>query len=52
MAGRDRGADGSGRGTRRPLSHRLAWFAGLWVASVALLGAVASVIRAWLGVGS
>ncbi len=30
--------------------RRLAWFAGLWLASVLTLGAVALVIRTWLGV--
>ena len=34
-------AQGTGR--------RLAWFAGIWVASVAALGAVAYGIRFWLG---
>ena len=28
---------------------RLAWFVGLWLASVAFLGAVAYGIRFWLG---
>ncbi|WP_245894735.1 DUF2474 family protein [Paracoccus indicus] len=27
------------------------WFIGLWVASVAALGAVAYAIRLWLGLG-
>ncbi len=27
---------------------RIAWFVGLWLASVALLGAVAWIIRVWL----
>jgi hypothetical protein len=31
-----------------PLWQRLAWFAGLWAASVATLGAVAYVIRLWI----
>lgn len=35
----------------RPLGPRLIWFVGLWVASVAVLGVVASVIRLWLGLG-
>ncbi|ATE65322.1 DUF2474 domain-containing protein [Rhizorhabdus dicambivorans] len=32
---------------RRPLWLRLAWFVGIWVASVALLGLVAMLLR-WL----
>ena len=31
-----------------PLWKRLAWFAGLWTASVAALGAIAYVIRLWI----
>ena len=34
--------------TGRTLS-RLAWFAGLWLASIAVLGGVAYVIKLWLG---
>lgn len=30
---------------RAPLAYRLLWFAGLWLASVALLAAVAYAIR-------
>jgi hypothetical protein len=34
---------------RRPLVHRLLWFATLWAASVAAVAAVAFGIRLWLG---
>ncbi|MXO70933.1 DUF2474 family protein [Alteraurantiacibacter buctensis] len=32
----------------RPLLVRLAWMAGIWATSVAVLGLVAMVIRWWL----
>jgi hypothetical protein len=35
---------------QRPLWSRLGWLVLIWAASVAMLGAVAFVIRAWLGV--
>ena len=32
----------------RPLATRLLWFVGLWVASVAVVGAMAYAIRLWI----
>ncbi|WP_197041960.1 DUF2474 domain-containing protein [Sandarakinorhabdus oryzae] len=31
-----------------PLPRRLAWFVGLWVAGVAVVGLVAMLLRTWL----
>jgi hypothetical protein len=36
------------RASTTTLWRRLVWFAGLWLASVITLGAVSTVIRAWL----
>jgi len=33
---------------RRPLWRKLAWFFGLWAASVTLLGLVSLMLRWWL----
>jgi hypothetical protein len=34
--------------TPAPLARRLAWFAGLWAAGVAAVGAVSLLIRWWI----
>jgi Protein of unknown function (DUF2474) len=34
---------------QRPLWSRLAWMVVIWAASVAFLGAIAFLIRTWLG---
>ena len=40
--------DGGRAADRTPLARRLGWLVAIWGASVALLGAVALVIRWWL----
>ncbi len=39
---------GAERAEATPLWRRLAWMAAIWAMSVAALGAVAMVIKAWL----
>ena len=34
-----------------PLAKRLAWFAGLWLAGVATVGATAFLLRLWMKLG-
>jgi hypothetical protein len=34
---------------RQPLWKRLAWMAAIWLASVAVLGAFAEVLKLWIG---
>ncbi|MCB2053870.1 MAG: DUF2474 family protein [Geminicoccaceae bacterium] len=38
--------NGTGEGERSPWPRRLAWFAGLWLAGVLALAAVAGLLRA------
>ena len=40
--------DGAEEAERKPFLRRLGWLAFIWLASVALLGAVAYVLRLWL----
>lgn len=40
--------DGADRAEAKPLWQRLVWMAAIWLGSVAVLGAVAMVIRYWL----
>lgn len=34
--------------TQMPFWKRLAWFVGLWLAGVAVVGSVAYILRLWL----
>jgi hypothetical protein len=36
-------------GAPRPLARRLAWFVGLWLASVLAVAVVAYGLRLWIG---
>ncbi|MEL0210742.1 MAG: DUF2474 domain-containing protein [Novosphingobium sp.] len=40
--------NGAERAEAKPLWQRLGWMAAIWLGSVAVLGAVAMVIRFWL----
>ncbi|WP_158259390.1 hypothetical protein [Hasllibacter halocynthiae] len=44
------GGPGGGRGGRggRRLAARLAWFAGLWLGGVVVVGVVAAILRLWI----
>ncbi|WP_420607000.1 DUF2474 domain-containing protein [Novosphingopyxis sp.] len=41
--------DGAERAEALPLWRRIGWMAAIWGMSVALLGAVALIIRSWIG---
>jgi len=41
-------APGSERASEPPLWRKLAWFAGLWIAGVAVVGLVAFLISFWI----
>jgi hypothetical protein len=41
--------DGWREAEGRPLWKRLAWMAAIWAASVAVIGAVAGLLKLWIG---